>query len=315
MTDARRACKRRRRITPTRLVRRTGANSGTVAALEVAVTFVWSVMARPVAYALVFLLLAAPAAAQGSLDSLDSSRRRAPAVFTVRDALVLTLFTGASVGLMQADTWIARDLADEDVQSNNTLSSLAKGASLVNEKSLFAAGLLGYATSRLAGSPSGSDIAWHATEAIVISSTLATIVRGALGRTRPFVTLNEDAFDFHPWKGFGAQKYRAFPSIHAAASLSAAAVVAGELAHRAPHTGRFVTPVVYTLAILPGLGRMYRGKHWASDILMGSAFGAIVGRKVVQYHHSRPGNKLDRIFLGAAPFGGDALGLVVSYRF
>ena len=62
-----------------------------------------------------------------------------------------------------------------------------------------------------------------------------------------------------------------------------------------------MTPVVYSLAILPGLSRMYLNEHWASDVVMGTFFGIFAGQKVVHYNHStNPGNKIDRFFLGRA---------------
>jgi hypothetical protein len=42
---------------------------------------------------------------------------------------------------------------------------------------------------------------------------------------------------------------------------------------------------------------MYHNKHWGSDVLLGAAIGTFSGRKVVQYAHGHPGNRLDRIML------------------
>jgi hypothetical protein len=49
---------------------------------------------------------------------------------------------------------------------------------------------------------------------------------------------------------------------------------------------------------------------------MGAALGAVSGWATVRYHHSRPGNRLDRFFIGAAPSGtGSELGLVGGFSF
>jgi hypothetical protein len=46
---------------------------------------------------------------------------------------------------------------------------------------------------------------------------------------------------------------------------------------------------------------MYKDKHWASDVAMGAALGAVSGWATVRYHHHRPNNKLDRTFIGSIP--------------
>ena len=56
---------------------------------------------------------------------------------------------------------------------------------------------------------------------------------------------------------------------------------------------------------------MYEDKHWASDVAMGAALGAVSGWATVRYHHHRPGNRLDKVFLGStgAVVADGALGL------
>ena len=238
-------------------------------------------------------------------------------LFSSHDAVVATVFTGASVALMHFDSRIALYLRRPLIQDDRTLDAIADAASLVNEKSLLAAGILAYAGGRLAGGRTVADVGWHVSEAIIFSGVASTIVRGALGRSRPFVTADEDAFDYSPGKGFAELSYRAFPSIHAVASFATASVLVGELSHREPGAARWLGPPIYALAALPGLGRMYKDKHWASDVLMGAFVGTFAGRKVVRYHHSRPETKLDRIMLGAAPTV-DRVGrpaLELSFRF
>jgi membrane-associated phospholipid phosphatase len=257
-----------------------------------------------------FVTALAPAVGAQAVDTLP---RRAEPLFTGRDALVLGGFTLASIALSTADERIARDLQDSSLQANRTVDDIADGAAFVNEKSLFVAGAVTYGIAKLAGGERTADVAFHATEAIVISSALATVVRGALGRSRPFVTGDAgeyDAYDFEPGKGFSALSHRAWPSIHASAAMSVATVLAHEISRDNRGAGRIATPLLYGAAALPGLGRMYGDKHWASDVLMGMGLGWWTGRKVVRYHHSRETTKLDRWFLSA---GGSTA--VVTVRF
>ena len=249
-----------------------------------------------------FTILGIPV--QGAAQQADSLPRRPEPMFTGGDALVLGGFAVASVLLSTQDERIARDFQDSSFQANRTIDGIGDAAAFVNEKSLFVAGALAYGIGKLAGQERLTDVAFHATEAVVISSALATVVRGTLGRSRPFVTGGEvgdyDAYDFEPGKGFGELAYRAWPSIHASAAMSVATVVAHEVGRENRRMGRILTPVLYGAAALPGLGRMHDDKHWASDVLMGMGLGWWTGRKVVRYHHSRDTTKLDRWFLSAA---------------
>jgi hypothetical protein len=53
-----------------------------------------------------------------------------------------------------------------------------------------------------------------------------------------------------------------------------------------------------------GLSRMYNNRHWASDVLAGAAIGIFAGNKVVRYHHSHPGNRLDEWLVNFTVSGG-----------
>jgi membrane-associated phospholipid phosphatase len=163
-----------------------------------------------------------------------------------------------------------------------------------------------YGLGRLAHAPTLADVSFHAAEAVFIATIAAQAVRIPLGRARPVVSNGADPFVFHPFEGVSSRDYRSFPSVHTASTYAVAAVLSGETARRWPGASWIVTPVVYSLAILPGLSRMYLNEHWASDVVMGTFFGVFAGQKVVHYNHStNPGNKIDRFFLGrvAGPGG------------
>ena len=108
-----------------------------------------------------------------------------------------------SVALMGADVRIARKLQSDRYQDNTRYQDISRVAAKVNEKSLFAAGLVTYGVAKLVHAPrTTTDIAWHTTESIFIASATATVVRGILGRSRPFVTADSDAYDYKPGQGF-----------------------------------------------------------------------------------------------------------------
>lgn len=242
------------------------------------------------------LLIARAVGAQPS----DTSHVTSAPLFTARDAWIGAGLVLGTVAMTQLDRPIARTLQDPSVQGRSFLRSGADGVKLVNERSLFVLSAAGYVLGKLTGNRSTADLGWHAAESIVVTSLAATVLKSGLGRSRPFMTDGEKPFDFHPGKGFNHPQYRSFPSLHEGGSFAAAAALSTELHLRHSRHAAWATPVAYGLALLPGLGRMYSNKHWASDVVMGAAIGTFAGIKTVRYHHSHPRNRLDRWLLGAS---------------
>jgi membrane-associated phospholipid phosphatase len=233
------------------------------------------------------------------------------------DIAVLGAGIGGSIALMSNDTDIATRLQSDRYQNDDRYQDISSVAGTFNEKSLFAAGLVTYGIAKLAHAPrTTTDIAWHTTESIFIASATATVARGILGRSRPFVTADSNAHDYKPGKGFSELRYRAYPSIHAASAFATAAALTAETARHSRRAAWVVGPLSYSLATLPGLARMYEDKHWASDVLMGAALGAMSGWATVRYHHGRPNNKLDRFFIGVTPVVAEReMGMTWSFSF
>ena len=55
--------------------------------------------------------------------------------------------------------------------------------------------------------------------------------------------------------------------------------------------------MLYGLAMVPGLTRMYLNQHWASDVVSGAFIGQLIGSRVVHYAHTHRRTKLDRALL------------------
>lgn len=233
------------------------------------------------------------------LDAQSGDSARGP-LFTRRDAAVIALFSAASVATTRFDTRIYRRVSQPDIQGRGLFRNTSNAFNLVNEKSLFLAAVAGYGISRAAagtGAPA-TDISAHVAEAVLISTVFNTGIRGLLGRSRPLVTKGDDPYDFNPGKGFSNFDYRAFPSVHASSSFATAAVITAETRRRAPRAAPWVGTAAYTLAALPGLSRVYRGKHWASDVVMGAFVGTLTGLKVVGHEHGPGSTWVGRHLLG-----------------
>ena len=94
--------------------------------------------------------------------------------------------------------------------------------------------------------------------------------------------------------------YRSFPSGHTVTGFAAAAAVVTETNRWWPNSTWYIGPLMYGGASLIGLSRMYNNKHWASDVITGALIGSFAGRKIVRYHHSHPGNRIDDLLLSGS---------------
>ena len=226
-------------------------------------------------------------------------------LFTARDAKVAGAAVAATVAISVFDTRIAAFFSDTSLSHVRTGQRFDNVFTHINETTLTLAGIATYGIGRLARSQAMTDIAFHTTEAVVTASLASQLIRGPLGRSRPHVTGQQDQYDFHWFKGFGEFNYRAFPSIHSGSGFAAATALVQETRLRRPGAVKVVAPVLYALALTPGLSRMYLGQHWASDIFAGAVMGTFAGMKSVNYSHSHPGNRFQDFFVPTDGFNLD----------
>ena len=260
-------------------------------------------------HAVALLLGASALQAQGSSRPL----------FTRNDVYWGAAFLLGSIALSTVDVQIARKSTDSSIHSTG-LDKFARNFSRVQEGTLTVGNLALWGIARLAKAPNMADITFHAAESVVVGSIASQIIRGPLGRSRPFITNYEDQYDFHPFRGFTNFNYRAFPSIHTSSSFAVATVYTLETRRRAPDATWVVGPVTYLLAAGPGLARLYNGQHWASDLLAGAFMGVLAGGKVVRYNHEvNPRNAVNRFFLGdnavRLSYGADGVSISYSMTF
>ncbi|MDR0970140.1 MAG: phosphatase PAP2 family protein [Lentimicrobiaceae bacterium] len=112
-------------------------------------------------------------------------------------------------------------------------------------------------------------------QAFVFSAGSSLILKELTKRSRP--SQNENP---HIWQGpFGNNHRSAFPSAHTAIAFSVATVFS-EMYRESVWVG--IT--AYTLAGLTGIGRLVKGKHWASDVVAGAALGYFIGKGVVLFN-------------------------------
>ncbi|HEY2026253.1 MAG TPA: phosphatase PAP2 family protein [Gemmatimonadaceae bacterium] len=177
------------------------------------------------------------------------------------------------------------------------LLRFATNVSKVNETTLTAAGILTYGIARLSGSRMVTDVALHTTESVVLASLASQVIRGPLGRARPYMTNDTNQYTFKFGRGFSNFDYRSFPSIHTSSGMAVATALTMEMKRRHWGPTPIVAPILFGAALLPGLARIPLNQHWASDIAAGAFMGVFSGYKVVSYSHDHPNNFFDRHLL------------------
>ena len=238
--------------------------------------------------------------------------------FTGRDGAIAAGFLGASAAMSLFDVRIAHFFEDTAHLHVREGQKLDKIFTHINETTLTVGGLAVYGVAKLAHNETVADVAFHMAESVAAASLTAQVVRGPLGRTRPLNTAQQDGdqYRFHFFKGFTNFKYRAFPSIHSSSGFAAASALVAEVKRRDPSAVWPVAIPAYLLAMTPGLSRMYLGQHWASDIFAGAFLGTFYGWRIVDYSHSHPTTRVDRIFLGSvdhARLGLESRGVTLSW--
>jgi membrane-associated phospholipid phosphatase len=228
-------------------------------------------------------------------------------LFTLEDAYLAGGFIAGTLALRPLDEHFARRLQDKNSQSSRFLQNVAVTFRTIAEPGAFFIGGGLYIAGRASKQRDMADLGLHGTEAVVLGSVFAGVLKDAFGRARPFVHPPTDSTGFNPndWQ-FGrgltnGDQYRSFPSGHSVAAFAAAAAVVNETSRWWPNLTWVIGPAMYGGAGIVGLSRMYNNRHWASDVMMGAAIGTFAGNKVVRYHHrTNPTNRFDQWLLGAS---------------
>jgi membrane-associated phospholipid phosphatase len=233
-------------------------------------------------------------------------------LFTWRDGLLAGVFVGATYAIEPLDKAVAERLQRPYNQQNTLLQRAATGFRVVALPGTAIIGTSMYLAGRIARSHRTADLGLHGTEALLVGELLAAGGKGVFGRQRPYVgdTLNPTRWRF--LGGFTSNDaQRSFPSGHATAAFAAAAAVTTETSRWWPSARWAIGTAMYGGAGMVGLSRMYNNRHWASDVIMGAAIGTFAGNKVVRYHHSHPGNRLDQWLVNFSVTPGHALSMSI----
>jgi membrane-associated phospholipid phosphatase len=148
----------------------------------------------------------------------------------------------------------------------------------------FVAGL--FAVGQFSGNDGLRRTAWLGVESYLAASVFSTALKFAVGRDRPEVDKGNQSF--HPFATRSSQT--SMPSGHATSVWSVATVIADRT------DNGFVDAACYGVAFLTSLSRIYVDKHWASDVLIGSAIGYFTAKKICALNREAEGPKLSASF-------------------
>ena len=110
-------------------------------------------------------------------------------------------------------------------------------------------------------------------KATLLGCTVSRCLTVITGRARPFYSPN-DSMNFNLFKGL---KYSlsSLPSGHATVAFAFAAA-----ADKSTPPSQVKTVLLYSMAGITALSRVYHKKHWLSDVLAGGTLGYVIGSKL-----------------------------------
>ena len=150
-----------------------------------------------------------------------------------------------------------------------------------------------------------------ALETFLIAQGGTTVVKGAVGRTRPFLYNPEVGVDEKTGSGTKLSFFSGHTSMSAALSFFVAKVINDY------STNTAVKWSVWSgAALLPatvGYLRVRAGKHFPTDVMTGYAFGALVGFIIPHLHKHREA-KVTRLAMTPAVHAGGAMGVSLNWK-
>jgi len=217
-------------------------------------------------------------------------------LFHAHDAAVALGVIAAGAAVMSVDESIARSLQRPSNQSSTFLKGTANvfsnlgfpGSAMISAGTYFLG--LGKHSRPIAA------LGMHTGEAIVLGGVLAEGFQMTIGRSRPQRDIN-NAHDFRFGKGFSSDDYTSLPSAHVTVAFAAATAASREVGRSWPGATKYVGPISYTAATLVGVSRMYKNKHWASDVVGAAGLGTYSAVLFDRYNEGHPGNIFERVFL------------------
>ncbi|MFS4466602.1 phosphatase PAP2 family protein [Maribacter sp. 2210JD10-5] len=136
---------------------------------------------------------------------------------------------------------------------------------------------------------------------------LQQILKSAVGRARPSSGLSKNTFN-PLWSGDKA--FHSFPSGHTILAMTNAHAIAKQFKNIWVKTG------IYTLGAIPGISRLWEGKHWLSDVALGMAISIFTVESIDRYldkKYDQKYNDQNKKLSWNLNFGPGQVGLVLNF--
>lgn len=233
--------------------------------------------------------------AEANLDTTSDRRW-----FTARDGRTLVIFALGAVSAFAVDSHIAQQSQRASVHQSTVVANAASAVRTLGDPGVVVLSastwIVGVALHRRAV----ADAGLHTFEATLVSGAVTGVLKGMIGRARPYVVHDSNAFVFHPFRVNGA--FASFPSGHttvafAAASATAAEVARSEWARRHRGASRAIATALFGVATAVGVSRVYHDAHWTSDVIAGAGIGTVTGTILVRAQHTDAPTRVDRWLL------------------
>lgn len=223
-----------------------------------------------------------------------------PSIWTDRDWLRFTAAAGVSLALFAGDEILYRNVRESRTpfsrDASPVISKIGNGG--------FLAGFIGllYLGGEAFDRRPWRRTAWLGLESFAATTVVILALKAVFGRARPYA--DEGTYDFHPFSFKG--RYASFASGDAAGAFAVASVVAGT------SDSALVDALAYGLAGLASFYRVHDGKHWPSDVFVGSLLGLVIGKKIVALDEGKDKDGGATLEL-AAPAGYPGLGFCLRF--
>ncbi len=112
---------------------------------------------------------------------------------------------------------------------------------------------------------------------ILLSGATTFLVKSIVGRARPYKELGAGNFEHFTIDN----DFSSYPSGHTTIAFALATVLADRI------ESNWATPLLYGFAASTGIARIYKDKHWLSDVILGAAIGTISAKAVLSAEKRR----------------------------
>ncbi len=202
-------------------------------------------------------------------------------VDTEGNGLVGTLATAGAVGLTYVFDGNIRTKV-QGVRSKNLDRATDAGDIIGSPFLHLGVAAVMYGGAIVADSPKYKELGEMLGESVVLADITTLFLKQAIGRGRPFLGAGKGSF-----RPFGFKNdFDSMPSDHTASSFAMASVLS------ATSESLVAKISYYAVATFVGFSRIYKDKHWASDVVLGAAVGELCGRVVTRYHGEHAGTQL-----------------------